>query len=99
LDRAEDYHEFEEQCEDFLGEIEKEIRRKNYSYAEYEENEQNFNKLVDWIAKIQRRDLIGSERPDAAVQSLEKCREALQRFADEVYRHEGKSEDGTAPEA
>ncbi len=88
-DRAEDYHEFEEQCHDFLKEIDKEIARENFSYAEYEENEQNFSKLVTWLAKIQRRDLLGGNTAAAAPNLLEDCRQALQRFADAVYHHEG----------
>ena len=92
-DRAQEYYEFEEQCEDFLGEIDKEIGRKNYSYAEYEENEQNFNKLVDWLGKIQHRDLLGGDQATKATTFLENCREALMKFADEVYRHEGGSPD------
>ena len=97
-DRAQDYHEFEEQCQDFLAQIDQEIERRNFSYAEYEENEQNFNKLVDWLAKIQRRDLIGGDQAGAAAQSLEICRAALLKFADEVYRHEGGSSGGDHPD-
>ena len=88
-DRAQDYFEFEEQCREFLGEIDKEIERRNFNYAEYEENEQNFNKLVDWIAKIQRRDLVGGDPAAAATKRLEDCRLALHKFAEEVFRHEG----------
>lgn len=93
-DRAEEYYEFEEQCQAFLAEIDKEIGRQNFSYAEYEENEQNFNKLTDWLAKIQRRDWVGGDKAAAAPGLLEDCRQALQRFADEVYRHEGGDSSG-----
>ena len=97
-DRAEEYHEFEEQCQDFLGEIDKEIARKNFSYAEYEENEQNFNKLVDWLGKIQRRDLVGGDRAAAAPKLLDDCQKALLRFAGAVFDHEGGAKGSDQPE-
>ena len=88
-DRAEEYYEFEEQCHDFLAEIDKEIECENFSYAEYEENEQNFNKLAGWLAKIQRRDLVGGDRAASVPKLLEDCHNALLKFADTVYHHEG----------
>jgi hypothetical protein len=88
-DREQEYLEFKEQCQDFLAEIDKEIRRENFSYAEYEENDENFNKLVAWLAKIQRRDLTGQAQALDAPDLLENCRQALLEFADAVYRHEG----------
>jgi hypothetical protein len=90
-DREQEYLEFKEQCQDFLAEIDKEIRRQNFSYAEYEENDENFNKLVAWLAKIQRRDLTGQAHATDAPELLERCRQALLEFADAVYRHEGAS--------
>jgi hypothetical protein len=104
-DRDGEYGEFKEQCEDFLAEIAKEIRRRNFSYAEFEENEQNLNKLVDWLAKIKRRDFTGPSHVADPLQAavagaanagaveadtmLDNCRQALLEFADQVYRNEG----------
>ncbi|HVO44531.1 MAG TPA: Chromate resistance protein ChrB [Aggregatilineales bacterium] len=96
-DREQEYLEFKEQCQDFLGEIDKEVRRENFSYAEYEENEENFNKLVDWLAKIQRRDFTGGAEAAEAPKLLESCRQALQVFADVVYGHEGGTPDHNPP--
>lgn len=87
-DRAEEYAELKEQCADFLGELDKETRRQNFSYAEFEENEQDLNKLETWLDKVQKRDFIGGEQASQAVEWLDKCREALQQFAAEVYAHE-----------
>lgn len=87
-DRAEEYAELKEQCADFLAELEKETQRKNFSFAEYEENEQDFNKLETWFEKVQQRDFIGGEQANAAAEWLEKCRETLQQFATEVFSHE-----------
>ena len=87
-DRAEEYAELKEQCADFLGELEKEIGRKNFSFAEYEENEQDFNKLEAWFERVRQRDFLGGEHAREAADWLEKCRQALQDFAAEVYAHE-----------
>ncbi|MBI9049475.1 MAG: hypothetical protein JEZ00_08645 [Anaerolineaceae bacterium] len=87
-DRAEEYAEFKEQCADFLAEIEKETKRKNFSFAEFEENEQDLNKLVNWLVKVKNRDFLGSPHAAEADQWLEKCQEIFQQFADEVYNNE-----------
>lgn len=87
-DRAEEYAELKEQCADFLAELDKEIQRKNFSFAEYEENEQDLNKLEAWFDKVRQRDFTGSEPARSAAEWLEKCRQAFQRFAEEVYTHE-----------
>lgn len=87
-DRAAEYAEFKEQCLDFLAEIEKEIGRKNFSFAEYEENEQDLDKLKTWLEKVKQRDFIGGEQAEEAIGWLEKCQQALNGFATEVFDHE-----------
>jgi len=87
-DRAEEYAELKEQCADFLAELEKEIKRKNFSFAEFEENEQDLNKLETWFGKIQHRDFLGGDQADQAAGWLEKCRAEFQRFSAQVYANE-----------
>ncbi len=87
-DRAEEYYELKEQCLDFLAEIEKETRRKNFSFAEYEENEQDLDKLKAWHEKVKQRDFVGGEQAEEAAGWLEQCSRALQGFATEVFNHE-----------
>jgi hypothetical protein len=87
-DRAEEYAELKEQSVDFLAEIDKEMQRQNFSFAEYEENEQDLSKLENWFIKVQQRDFVGGNQAEEAVEWLEKCRQALQRFATEVFTHE-----------
>ncbi len=72
----------------FLAEIEKEIHRKNFSFAEYEENEQDLVKLEAWFEKVKQRDFLGGSQADEASAWLEKCRHALQQFANEVFENE-----------
>ena len=87
-DRAEEYAEVKEQCIDFLAEIDKEIGRRNFSFAEYEENEQDLVKLEVWLEKVKQRDFMGWDQAEEAAEWLEKCRQALQRFATEVFNNE-----------
>ncbi|HEY3312086.1 MAG TPA: Chromate resistance protein ChrB [Anaerolineales bacterium] len=87
-DRAEEYAELKEQCVDFLADLDKEIRAENFSFAEYEENEQDFNKLESWHKKVRGRDFLGGEHANEAAEWLEKCRDALQVFAAQVFAHE-----------
>jgi hypothetical protein len=90
-DRAEEYYELKEQCNDFLAEIEKECARKNFSFAEYEENEQDLEKLQNWFDRVQARDYAGGSPAQETAEMLEKCRQALQGFADEVFAHENQN--------
>ncbi len=87
-DRAEEYAEVKEQCADFMQEIEKEIARHNFSFAELEENEQDLVKLETWFAKVQRRDFDPGLPAQEAADWLQKCREVYQQFTDAVYQQE-----------
>lgn len=89
-DRAEEYAELKEQCDDFLKELEKETGRENFSFAELEENEQDLAKLKTWFEKVRARDFIGGRQASEAETWLEKCQEAFQTFATEVFNHENK---------
>ncbi len=89
-DRAEEYAELKEQCAEFIAELEKEIERQNFSFAEYEENEEDLNKLENWFSKIQKRDFLGGEHAKEASLWLDKCRAQFQEFAAQVYANEDK---------
>ncbi|MHC1739753.1 MAG: Chromate resistance protein ChrB [Anaerolineaceae bacterium] len=90
-DRAEEYYEIKEQCQDFLAEIAKETKNKNFSFAEYEENEQDLEKLENWFVRIQARDFSGGAPSVDTLECLERCRQSLQTFADEVFTHENST--------
>ena len=92
-DREEAYAEFKEQCADFLTEIEKETRRKNFSFAEFEENEQDLVKLETWMDKLKERDFLGGSHANEAEEWLEKCRQVFQAFTAEVYTNENIDHD------
>lgn len=92
-DRAEEYAELKEQCMDFLAELDKEVERKNFSYAEFEENEQDLNKLQAWYEKVKQRDFLGGPHAHEAVEWLKKCQLAFQQFSNEVFLHEDLDHD------
>lgn len=87
-DREQEYGEFLEQCRGFLDEIEKETGRGKFTFAELEENEQNLQRLSNWLSKIQARDFFPSPQRDAAAAGLEACRQALQAYSSRVFEQE-----------
>ncbi len=89
--RDEEYGELLEQCEDFFREIDKEIARKNYTFAEIEENEEELRKLEQWYDKIEARDALHSPLAEKAKSTLIKCAEALDIFCDKVYEYNEKA--------
>lgn len=86
--RDEEYTELIERCEGLLAELAKETKKKKFTFAELEENEDDLQKLESWLKRIKVRDLVGGERAAEATRSLEACRKALQAFADRVYSQE-----------
>lgn len=90
-DRGREFSEFAERCEEFLAEIEKETRRRKFTFAELEEIEDDLEKLTAWLAKIQARDFFPNEESQRAKETLERCGGALKVFAEAVYAHEGVS--------
>jgi hypothetical protein len=95
--RAERDHEYAEFCERahaLLAELEKESRGEKYTFAELEENEDDLQKLERWLRKIWARDFFGGHQAEAAAGALAACQQALETFAQAVYRHEGLNANG-----
>ena len=88
-DRDEEYSEFCERCQEFLGEIRKESRKKKFTFAELEELEQDWQRLDAWLAKIQNRDFLGGKSARKAAQFLDAGRTTLEAFSAQVYSHQG----------
>ena len=87
-DRGREYAELAERCTAFLAEIRKETRAAKFIFAELEEGEQDLEKLVRWLGKIQQRDFFPDERQTEAVSAVERCRQALEDFSHAVYAAE-----------
>ena len=83
--REQEYAEFIDRCEQFLGELEKESRAQKFTFAELEENEEDLNKLIHWLRKIHSRDFLGGPSRDAASAALSRCQRALKDYTAQVY--------------
>src|SRR5215471_12569667 len=88
-ERAKEYQEFGERCQQFHAEIEMETHARKFTFAELEENEQDLLKLTRWMRKIQRRDFFPSSSSREATAHLAACRQALETFTTTVYEQEG----------
>ncbi len=83
--RNEDYQELIKKCEDFFKEIENETKNQNFIFAEVEENEDELNKLQQWLKKIEKRDFLGAPLRKIAVEKLKSCEKVFEEFAHRVY--------------
>jgi hypothetical protein len=84
---TQEYLEIAHKCDDFLKEIAAEIARKNFIFAEVEENEEDLEKLRKWLEKIEKRHLIKNPLRKMAAQKLKLCEKALEDFSYRVYKH------------
>ena len=94
-ERAKEYQEFGERCQQFLAEVEKETRAHKFTFAELEENEQDLLKLTRWLRKIQQRDFFPGSASREAATHLAGCRQALEAFTTTVYEQEGLPQPST----
>ncbi len=85
--RNEEYQEIIEKCEDFFKEIEYEIGRQNFIFAEVEENEEELDKLKQWLRKVEKRDIIKPPLRKTATEKVKKCEKIFEDFAHRVYEH------------
>ncbi len=94
--RNEEYGELIEKCEDYFKEIEHEIGRKNFIFAEVEENEEELEKLKKWMKKVEKRDVVETPLRKIAIERLKTCEKMFDDFAKTVFLHTlGSSETRT----
>jgi DNA-binding transcriptional regulator PaaX len=86
--RTDEYGEIVDRCDGFLAEVEKEYARSHFSYAELEENEVDYTKLVNWFEKVLARDVFGAPGRAEAQAALTKCEQSLEAYAARVYAEE-----------
>ena len=84
--RNEEYSELLEQCDSLLRELEKESGCGKFTFAELEENEDEFHKLIHWYQKITERDFLGASLRSSADEKLKQCQARLEACSAEVYR-------------
>lgn len=85
--RDEEYLEFLDKCEDYFHEIDRETERRNFTFAELEENEEEYSKLVEWLRKISTRDFYHASLKDKAETELQKCKLLLDGFGSKVNEY------------
>jgi len=85
LVRDEEYKEFIGECGKYLKEIEKEIRIEKFTFAELEEEEEEWNKLVSWHGKIAVRDAFQAPAGKEAMEMLIQIQQAFERYSEMVY--------------
>jgi hypothetical protein len=88
-DRGREHDEFTERCGALIDEVDKETRAGKYTFAELEESEQDLEKLVRWLAKIQARDFFPDERGQQSAAMLARCQHIVEAFSQAVYAAEG----------
>ena len=88
--RSDEYTEILDRCEGFLAEVAKEYDKQHFSYAELEENEVDYTKLVNWLDKVKARDRFNAPGRAEAEAAVAKCEQVLEEYAARVYAEEGE---------
>lgn len=88
--RNKEYREVIEKCKDFFEEISSEIERKNFIFAEVEENEEELKKLKAWLKKIEKRDFVNAPLKKEANEKIKKCTKLFEEFSKRVYKETQK---------
>jgi hypothetical protein len=84
-DRDEQYREFIDKCQDFKGEVAKEVTANHFTYAELEENDVDLKKLQGWLEKIKRLDFYEANLAAQAQDLLHECEGVLDAYAKRVF--------------
>lgn len=83
--RSDEYEEIVDRCKGFTAEVEKEYAKNHFTYAELEENEVDYTKLVNWLDKVRSRDRFDAPGRREAEQSVAECERVLEDYAARVY--------------
>jgi hypothetical protein len=83
--REEEWREFVAECGKFDAEIRKEFRKRKFSAAELDEEEQSLERLRRWFKELKARDLFGAASAELAERKLKECTERLEDFAERIY--------------
>lgn len=90
--RDEEYREFISECEKYLKEIEKEITIQKYTFAELDEEEEELQKLISWLNKIEARDLFHASERERARAKREQINEVFEKYSELVFQHNEDTE-------
>lgn len=84
--REEERTEFLAECGKFEAEIASEIRRKKFTSAELDEEEQNYDRLVRWHRDLTRKSFFPVASAPEAERRLKECEATLADFAQRVFQ-------------
>lgn len=88
--REDEWREFISDCAKFHTEIEREVKKKKFTLAELEEEEQSLDRLRRWHRELSLRDIFGAPSAEDAAMALKESRERLEDFTELVYRALGQ---------
>jgi hypothetical protein len=83
-ERNNEYIELVDHGDRLIAEIQREHSRKNYTYGELDENEDELNRLFTWFEKIKKRDFFCADGSTEANSRLTECREIIRSFSEQV---------------
>ncbi|WP_287934321.1 Chromate resistance protein ChrB, partial [Arthrobacter sp.] len=84
--RVDEWAEFTADCGRFEEEIAKEIRKRKFTFAELEEEEQSLERLRRWYRDLKKRDVLELPEAKAADAQLRACAAVLDGYAEQVYQ-------------
>jgi len=87
--REAEWKEFLSECDKFDREIDKEISKGKFIFAELDEEEQSMERMRRWFREIKSRDVFHAPSAGLAERRLKECAEILEDFADRVYKAGG----------
>lgn len=83
--REHEWGEFVADCGKFTAEIDREIAKQKFTFAELEEEEQSLERLRRWYRDLKKRDVLALPAAEGAAARLRECDQALDGFAERVY--------------
>jgi hypothetical protein len=85
-ERDEEWAEFSAECDKAVAELAEEVAKQKFTLAELDEEEHNVDRLRRWHRDLRAKDLFGAPLAPAAEARLKEACEALDDFAERVYR-------------
>jgi hypothetical protein len=87
--RDEEFAEVVENIERLEDEIQRETRKRKFTFAELEDIESDLDKIQRWHARVIARDFFGAAARSGAEAALDVAKQKLADFAKAVYSYEG----------
>ncbi|AFW01330.1 ChrB domain-containing protein [Gluconobacter oxydans H24] len=78
------------------AEIARETAARHFTYAELEENDEDLEKLKNWLSKIRKLDFYGAPLASEARERLESCVSLLETYAKAVFEFQEENRASTA---